>query len=197
MTTFVQVVMVSFIAIFIENTIFARALGTSTMLIAAKNETQLMGFGICITYISAVSSALSYLADKFLLKNENSELYMPLVYVAIIAVVYIVTLLILWRVAYKLFRSMKKFVHISAFNCAVLGALFLNSQHCSTIFEYLGFGIGTGLGFMMAAYFLSIVYEKLYSEEVPASFRGFPLIMIYIGIISMALYGLIGHQLAL
>lgn len=197
MATFAQIVMVSFIAIFLENTIFARALGTSTMLIAAKNEAQLMGFGFCITYISAVSSVIAYFADDYLLKNENSELYMPLVYVAIIAVVYIITLLIMWRLAYKLFRSMKKFVHISAFNCAVLGALFLNSQHCSTLLEYLGFGIGTGLGFMMAAYFLSIVYEKLYSEDVSESFRGFPLIMIYIGILSMALYGLIGHKLAL
>ncbi|MEG0615200.1 MAG: Rnf-Nqr domain containing protein [Oscillospiraceae bacterium] len=197
METFMKIISIAFIAIFIENTIFARALGTSTMIIAAKNKKQLIGFGICITYISCTASILTYFADKYLLDYELSYLYMPILYVVIIGVIYIVTLLILWKFAYKIFISMKKFVHISAFNCAVLGALLINSKVSHTLLEYIGFGLGTGIGFMIATYFLSTVYTKLYSDDVPESFRGFPLVMVYIGILSMAFYGLVGHQLAL
>jgi electron transport complex protein RnfA len=78
-----------------------------------------------------------------------------------------------------------------------LGALFLNSRHSDTLFGYIGFGLGTGVGFIIASYFLSIVYDRLFSEDVPESFRGYPLILIYIGILSMAFYGFLGHQLAL
>ena len=197
MNTIAKIIMVSFVAMFIENTIFARALGTSTMLIAAKNKKQLVGFGLSITYITSVASAISYFADKLFLANESSYLFMPMIYVVIVGLVYILTLLILWKFVYRVFISMKKYVHISSFNCAVLGALFLNSKSSDTFLGYIGFGLGTGIGFMIATYFLSIAYEKLYSEDVPDSFRGYPLILVYIGILSMAFYGLIGHQLML
>lgn len=192
MGTFVSIVIGSFIAIFIENTIFSHALGTSTMIIAAKNKKQFIGFGICITYITTISSAISYFADKLFLNYESSYMYMPIVYVIIIAIVYILTLLLLWKFAYSFFLSMKKYIHISAFNCAVLGALFLGSQNTNTLLGYIGFGFGTGIGFMFATYLLSMVFDKLYSTDTPATFRGYPILLIYIGILSMAFYGLVG-----
>lgn len=197
MDTIAQVITVSFMAMFVENTIFARALGTSTMLIAAKNKNQFFGFGISITYITCITSAISYFADKIFLKSDSSYMYMPIVYVVIVGLVYILTLLVLWKFANKIFLSMKKFVHISSFNCAVLGALFLNSKNSDSFLGYVGFGLGTGIGFMIATYLLSVAYDKLYADDVPDSFRGYPLIMVYIGILSMAFYGLVGHQLSL
>lgn len=126
MELFFSTLIVALTAIVFENTIFTRAIGTSTMLIAAKNKKEIIPFGLSITYICTVSSALSFFADKFFLPNDSSELYMPFIYVLIIGFVYIVTLLIMWKWAYNLFVRIKKFVHMSAFNCAVLGALFLN-----------------------------------------------------------------------
>ena len=56
--------------------------------------------------------------------------------------------------------------------------------------EYIFRGIGTGLGFMFAIYITAIVYDRLHDASVPYCFRGYPLTLIYIGIISMAFYGL-------
>ena len=64
-----------------------------------------------------------------------------------------------------------------------------------TFAGFLGFGIGTGLGFPLATFFVRLAYKQLSSEEVPPSFRGFPITLIYIGIVSLAVYGLIGHEL--
>ncbi len=197
METITKIIMASFAAIFIENTIFAKALGTSTLLLAAKNKVQFLGFGLSITYITSLSSVISFFADKMFLENESSYLFMPIIYVVIVGFVYILTLIILWKFAYRIFISVKRFVHISSFNCAVLGALFYNSRTSDTLLEYIGYGLGTGIGFMIPTYLLSVAYEKLYSNDVPESFRGYPLILIYIGILSMAFYGLIGHQLKL
>ena len=38
-------------------------------------------------------------------------------------------------------------------------------------------------------------WDKLYSEKAPYAFRGYPLMLIYIGILSMAFWGLSGHTL--
>lgn len=192
MDTIIKIIMVALIAITVENTIFTRALGTSTMLVAAKDKKSMVPFGLSITYICTVSSALSFFADKFLLNGDSGFLYMPIVYVLIIGFVYIITLLALWKFAFKLFLSAKKFVHISAFNCAVLGVLFLNNMKSDSFFDYITFGLGTGIGFFVATFLVSACYEKLNSSKVPESFRGFPILMIYIGILSMSFFVLMG-----
>lgn len=90
---------------------------------------------------------------------------------------------------------MRKYVHISTFNCAILGAIYLNSKYCITLPEYIFHGLGIGLGFVLAVYMVAVVYDRLYSKDVPFSFRGYPLVLIYIGILSMAFYMLTGHTL--
>ena len=192
MNTFIEMLMVALTAIILENTIFTRALGTSTVLVAAKNKKEIVPFGLSITYICTLSSTLSFVADKFLLNRSNSVLFMPLVYVLIIGFVYIVALLALWKWAYEIFLKVKKFVHLSAFNCAVLGALFLNQLESDNFLGYIIFGLGTGIGFFVASYLVAVSYEKLNSPEVPQVFRGFPATMIYIGIISMVFFVLTG-----
>lgn len=192
-----DIILIAFIEIFVENTIFYKALGSSTMIISSKNKKYLIGLTLCITYFTTVSSGLSYFVDKIFSNYDMNYLYTPIVYVVIIGIVYIITLLLLWKFFNRIFNKVKKFVHLSAFNCTVFGALLINSLTNKTFSDYIIFGFGTGIGFMLAAYLLSIVYERLNSEEIPKSFRGYPLILIYIGILSMAFYGFTGNQINL
>ncbi len=195
MSYFLQMVTVALTAIFIENTIFARAFGTSTLIVVSRNRKNIFGFGLCVTYITAVTGIVCYFIDKLTAENELNYIYKPFVYILSLGLVYIITLLCLWRFMNKVFGKMRKYVHISAFNCAVLGAMFLNSKYCTTLVEYIVHGIGVGLGFVFAVYLVAIVYDRLYSENVPYCFRGYPLVLLYIGILSMAFYGLLGHSL--
>ena len=195
MSYFLQMVTVALTAIFIENTIFARAFGTSTLIVVSRNRKNIFGFGLCVTYITAVTGVVCYFIDKLTAENELNYIYKPFVYILSLGLVYIITLLCLWRFMNKVFGKMRKYVHISAFNCAVLGAMFLNSKYCTTLVEYRVHGIGVGLGFVFAVYLVAIVYDRLYSENVPYCFRGYPLVLLYIGILSMAFYGLLGHSL--
>lgn len=185
----------AFVAVFVENTIFSRALGTSTLVIVARSRKNLFGFGLCVTYITAVISVLTYFVDKLWIDNSSSYVYMPLIYIIILGIVYISTLLCMWKFAPRLFARMRKYVHVSAFNCAVLGSMFLISKYCETLSDYFIHGLGIGLGFVFAVYMTAIVYDKIYSEKAPYAFRGYPLMLIYIGILSMAFWGLSGHTL--
>ncbi len=186
--------MTAFVAVFVENTIFSRALGTSTLVVVARSRKNLFGFGLSVTYITALISVMTYFADK-LLGGVNSYVYTPLVYILILGVVYILTLLCLWKFLPKLFYRMRKYIHISAFNCAVLGSMFLISKYCETLTDYFVHGLGIGLGFVAAVYLTAIVYDRIYSEKAPYAFRGYPLMLIYLGILGMAFWGLSGHTL--
>ena len=193
---FLKLMTVAFITVFAENTIFSRAFGTSTLILVSKRRSKLLMFGACLTIMTVFTCFIAYFENRLLVGLSYAHLLMPMIYVSVIGIVYIAALLLMWKFSGDRFDSIKKYVHLSAFNCAVLGALFLSDTYADTLIEYLVYGLGTSIGFLLAAYLLVIVYDKLCSKKVPISFRGFPLIMAYIGILGMAFYGLLGHRLS-
>ena len=186
----------SMMAIFLENTIFSRAIGTSTSLFVVRKNINLFLFGLIMTMVITSASVLTYLINP-LLKNATYKYYIaPVVYVGIIGLIYVCFLLGTSKFVKKRKDEILGIIHVSAFNCAVLGALLLSfNMSTMTLGSSLGFGIGTGVGFTLATYFVGLAYEKLSGDEVPYAFRGFPITLIYIGIVSLAMHGLIGHTL--
>lgn len=190
-----QIIAAAMVAIFVENIIFTRGLGMSSMLFASKNRSELFGFGVIITFITTVSGLLTYFPSRAMKNDAVSYIYMPLIFVLIISVVYIITLLFLWKFMHRVFQAVRKYVHVSAFNCAVLGALFLNFYSRASIWSFAGYGLGTGIGFLLATYLVGIGYKKLHSDKIPEAFRGYPAMLIYVGILSMAFYGIAGYNI--
>lgn len=193
MNGFLNILSAALIAVFVQNSILERALGANVLIYASRKKEHVIGFFVAITYITTISSPFVWLLDNFLGNNTYYHLIMPLLYILIIGIIYVVTLVIIWRFSPKLFKSLKKYVHLSVFNCSVVGALFLCSYQGSDIFTYIGYGLGTGIGFLLAAYLLYIATERLNSPLVPDSFRGFPIMLVYVGILSLALYAFTGY----
>ena len=183
------------ITLLIANLVFSQALGTSTLFIAASGRKNLIRTACVITLFTTVASAFTYFVDK--LMPEDAREYATLIcYTVIIGVLYVFFLIVLSCFGGEKFRAYKKYVHVSAFNCAVMGTLFTISERSSAdisirdTVNYFLRGLEAGAGFVVASVFLAMAYKKLNSEKVPASFRGFPAMLIYLGIISMAVYAL-------
>ncbi|MCL2087372.1 MAG: hypothetical protein FWH05_07255 [Oscillospiraceae bacterium] len=194
MSVFTDILIVSFIAIFLQNIIFERALGMNIILYAARKKESVIGFSAIITYVLVVSSCLTYLVDKYFSHLEYFSIVMPFLYILIVSVVYIVSLVLIWLLLPRLFKKIKGYVHMSVFNVSVIGALFLESGFQTSLVTYLGFALGTGVGFFVAGYLLFTAHGRLNSELVPAAFRGIPIMLVYIGVISLALYAFIGYS---
>ncbi len=187
------IISAAMVSIFVQNAIFERAFGANIAIYASRKENHVIGFTIAITVMTTLASIVTYFLDGVLLPLENGWLFMPLVYVAVISVLYIIALLLIWWLFPKRFQKIKKYAHLSVFNCTVIGALFLNSYYGSDIWSYIGYGLGTGIGFFLASLLLNIAREKLDSDKIPKAFRGYPIMMVYIGVISLAFYALVGY----
>ena len=174
------------LAMFVENAIFSRALGTSVAFYASRKKESIVGLGLGITYVIVVSSFITYWIDGWLAEFKYYYVIMPLIYTG--------SLLLVWRFLPKVFKSIKKYVHLSVFNAAVLGALFLNTVYHEDLFSYIGFGVGISAGFFIAVFFLHIANERLNSPLIPAAFRGMPIMMVFVGIMSLAFYALTGYN---
>ncbi len=188
MIAFLEILMAALASVTLDNVIFTYAVGTSTLLECAKKPKQLLSFGFFITEFSVLSSMLIYVVELWVKNTPWGENVMPIFSVLAIGIVYIFSLLVIWFAARKWFNSLKRYVHLSAFNCATLGCIFMNSLNAGTLLDRILFALSIGVGFMLATYLLSINYKKLTSSEVPAAFRGFPVSVLYIGIIAMITY---------
>ena len=194
MQIFLNIVSAALAAIFVQNLILERALGANVLLYASRKKEHVVGFAAAITYTTTIASPFIWIFDTLLGKNEYYGIIMPLLYVVTIALIYIITLVVIWRFFPSFFKTLRKYVHLSVFNCSVIGALFLCSQQGSDLFAYIGYGFGTGIGFLVAAYLLYAAAERLNSKLVPAAFRGYPIMIVYVGILSLALYAFTGYS---
>ena len=157
------------VALLTTNLILTQALGTSTLFIAAGSRKNLLWTAITISVF--------------------------LFYVLVIGIIYVILLTILYFADRKNFCTTRKYVHMSAFNCAVMGTLFTISDSSfgadMSMGSYIMAGAEAGTGFIFAAFVLTAAFKRLNSKDVPAAFRGFPATLVYLGIISMAIYALL------
>lgn len=193
MEVLARIISAAMVSVFVQNAIFDRAFGSNVAIYASRKNGTVVGFTLGITAMTTIASLISYFVDRSMLLTEYGWLFMPLIYVGIISALYIIGLLFLWNVFPKLFKRVKKYIHLTIFNCTVIGALFLNSNYGSDIWTYLGYGFGTGVGFFLACFLLNIAREKLDSDKIPKVFRGYPIMLIYIGVVSLAFYSLAGY----
>lgn len=182
------------IALLASNLILMRALGTSTLFIAAGNRKNLIGTASVITIFTTVGSAAAYLINRLL--GQKYADFTLLFYTLAVGIIYVLLLAAFYLISRERFEKSKRYIHISAFNCAVMGTLFTiggNDALSAEKFEfsdYLSRGFEAGIGFIIAALFLTVAFGRLNSSKVPSSFRGFPAMLVYLGIISMAVYSL-------
>lgn len=183
--------------ILFENIVFSRALGSSTAVFLVKRKYNMFYFGLIMTTIIVISMFISFFINPIIRANTSYSYYIePVVCVLIIGAVYITTLIGCNHFLEKRRKEILEMIHLSSFNCAVLGSLLLAPNIAElSLGGYIGIGIGVGFGFTFVVYLLSLAYEQLNSVDIPPAYRGLPITLIYIGIISLAVYGLIGHEL--
>ena len=182
------------IALLASNLILTQALGTSTLFIAAESRRKLVAAAGVITVFTTLGSAAAYLINSLL--GGSFDEYVLLFYTLAVGVIYIGLLTLLYAFSRKAFEKFRKYIHISAFNCAVMGTLFTIRENnplgteTFSLGDYVLSGFQAGAGFIIAALVLGAAFGRLNSSKVPSSFRGFPAMLVYLGIISMAVYAL-------
>ena len=148
-----------------------------------------------LTWITLASSFLSFSFEPFISKLPSAYYFRPLLYVLMIGVVYILTLSLCRALSKRFYPTLRPMIHLSAFNGAVFGSMYLCNLSRYRLLDIVPFSLGIGIGFMLAVYLLSLGYDHLNSDKISPSFRGFPIMLIYTGFLSLAFYGLIGHEL--
>ena len=105
MDKFLLFINTAMLTMFVENAIFSRALGTSVAFYASRKKESIIGLGLGITYVTVLSSFVTFWFDAWLYDFEYYYVIMPLIYTLIAAVIYTASLLVIWRFLPRLFRT--------------------------------------------------------------------------------------------
>lgn len=109
----------------------------------------------------------------------------------VFTLLYLVTRAWFPRIHYPLRRDAAN----AAFSCAVLGTILIAFSGGYGFVKTVGFAFGSGIGYTAALLLVREGRRRIALSDVPRAFRGLPIMLLYIGILSLAIYGLIGHQL--
>ena len=184
------------LAIFAQNAVFTRALGVSRMVQLVgddRTSSALFGMMLCITQV--LVAPVAFLAGRFIAPLDNRAQLRPLVYIASIAVVCLAEHLVLWLLPRR--AQLLRIVPLAALNSGVLGTVLVERTQSFTLGESLGFGLGSGIGYVLAVLLVTEARHRLRSKAIPKAFRGLPITLVYIGVLALAIYGFTGHSVIL
>ena len=187
------------LAVFAQNAVFTRALGVSRLVQLVgddRTSSWLFGLQLCITQV--LVAPLAWYAGSWIAPLDNRAQLRPLVYVACIAVVCLAEqLLLLLGRALPHSGQLLRIVPLAGLNSCVLGTVLVERTQTFTLGQSLGFGVGSGLGYVLAVLLVTEARHRLRSKAIPTAFRGLPITLVYIGVLALAIYGFTGHSVIL
>ena len=179
-------------ALFTENFVLAKFLGCCPFLGVSKKTDTAIGMGMAVTFVMAIASMFTYLANRFLLVPLKLEYLQTILFILIIAALVQFVEMVIKKTMPALYASLGIYLPLITTNCAVLGVAILNVQNGFNLLYSILYGTFAALGFTLAIVLFAGVREQISEKDVPESFRGFPIALITAGLMAIAFMGFSG-----
>ncbi|MEF9983300.1 MAG: Rnf-Nqr domain containing protein [Oscillospiraceae bacterium] len=182
-------------AITFENAIFTRALGVNQIIFRIKDVKSVLIFGSIITGVLTISNIINYFLNQtftyFLVPNYIKYT----LFVISIIFAFVIISFVTKKLYPEKYNNLKIMLTMASFNCCIQGVLIISVLQKLSLVMSIAYALGSGIGFTIALLMIYIGKERISMLNVPKAFKGLPIMLLYIGILSLAIYGLIGHQL--
>nr|WP_319401458.1 NADH:ubiquinone reductase (Na(+)-transporting) subunit E [uncultured Carboxylicivirga sp.] len=195
-------------SIFIDNMVFAYFLGMCSFLAVSKTVKTSFGLGIAVVFVLAITVPVDYLLNKYVLSEGALAWLGPnfasvdlsflsfIMFIAVIASMVQLVEMIVEKFAPALYSQLGIFLPLIAVNCAILGgSLFMQERGYETLGEATVFGVGSGIGWLLAIVGIAAIREKIQYSDVPAPLKGLGITFIVTGLMGIAFMSFMGIKL--
>lgn len=186
-------------SIFVDNMIFANYLGMCSFLAVSKNVKTALGLGMAVTFILVCTLPINYMLENYILKEGamswlgaeyagvNLSFLSLIIFIAIIASFTQLVEMVVEKFAPALYASLGIFLPLIAVNCAILGgSLFMQQRAFPNVGVATVYGLGSGIGWMLAIVGMAAIREKLAYSDIPKPLKGLGITFIITGLMGMA-----------
>lgn len=194
-------------SIFIDNMIFAYFLGMCSYLAVSKKVSTAFGLGLAVIFVLGITTPINWLIVEYFLKEGAMSWISPefatvdlsflnaIVFISVIASMVQLTEMAVEKFSPSLYNSLGIFLPLIAVNCSILGGAQFMSIRPYNFAEATTFGIGSGIGWMLAIVALAAIREKLKYSHVPKPLRGLGITFIIVGLMAFGFLSFMGFSL--
>ena len=188
-----NVLVIFFGAVFVNNFVMNRFLGICPLLGTSRKVETAFGMGMAVTFVMALSSAVTFTAYNYILVPMGLEYLYIVAFILIIASLVQLVEMFVKKSSPGLYRALGVYLPLITTNCAVLGAAVINiREEGFTLFDAIIQGTGAAIGFTLVIVLFAGIRERLELSNIPKPFQGFPIALIAAGLMSLAFLGFQG-----
>ena len=182
-------------AVFIDNMVFAYYLGMCSYFAISKNVKTSMGLGLTVMFILVFTVPINYLLENYVLvegalswlskdfAGMDLSFLSLIVFITVIASFVQLAEMFIERFLPALYASLGIFLPLLAVNCAILGgSLFMQQRTFTSVGHATVYGLGCGLGWLLAIVGMAAISEKLSYSNIPKPLRGLGIAFIVTGL---------------
>jgi Na+-transporting NADH:ubiquinone oxidoreductase subunit E len=193
-------------SIFVDNMIFAYFLGMCSYLAVAKKVSTAFGLGLAVIFVLGVTVPINWIIQNHILVPGALAWLGPdfatldltflqfILFIAVIAAMVQLTEMAVEKFSPALYGSLGIFLPLIAVNCAILGGSLFMVGRSYTFTEAAVFGLGSGIGWLLAILALAGLREKLKYSNVPGPLRGLGITFILVGLMSLGFLSFLGFS---
>lgn len=197
----VSLLIVMLSAALTDNILLTRFLGMCPFLAVSRQLKSAFGMGLAVVFVTTSTVALNFILYRYVLVpleqtyNIPAESLKLIVFIVVIAGFVQLMEMLIERISLALYFALGIFLPLITVNCAILGAsLFMVGKIDASfgLLHALVFGLGSGLGWMLAIVFMAGIRQKLQKARIPAALAGPGITLIIAGIMALAFIGFSG-----
>ena len=163
----------------VNNVVLSQFLGLCPFLGVSKKVDTALGMGVAVIFVITISAFITSLIYKF-------------VFILVIAALVQFVEMFLKKSVPSLYEALGVYLPLITTNCAVLGVALNSVTYGYNILESTVYGFGISFGFTISIVILAGIREKMEYNEISASWKGMPIVLVTAGLMSIAFFGFSG-----
>ena len=179
-------------AILMDNFVAVRMLGTEALVKGNRNLTTAMTVGLVVGVDVVLAAVLFWPLDSWILSPLSLDYLRTFTSVLSTAVLARGTVIVVARFLPQVAKRLEGYTSLAVMNSAVLGAAIFSAESAETLGGAVLWGLGAGLGFLLANLLITSIQIRLEFSSCPKAFRGFPIAMTALGLLALAFGGFVG-----
>ena len=175
-----------------NNLVLDYLLGTSAVFAVSRKIETAIGLSIAMLVILPVTSMFTYAINLCILTPFDLEFLRLLFFVILDSLIVLLIEKILKKYWPILHEKTAVFIPILLVNTSLVGAVLINIQQNQGLITSLFFGIGSASGFGLVVVIFTALRDRIIVSDIPVAFQGASIMLITLGILSMAFMGFTG-----
>lgn len=183
-----------FSTVLVNNLVLTYLVGLDLQVATSQRMNAAWLVGLATIYCLAICLPGVYLIEQLIIIPLSLQFLDLLFYVLLIISIVYVSQNLMHRLFPRIYQQVDAMVPVILVNSILLAVILLSQNQSPSFFGAMLYGVCTGIGFLFLLLVVTCLRERIDNQNVPAAFRGLPILLITLGILSMGLMGLAGLQ---